>query len=652
MRKILLTTLTLVICMGLYAQTYVTLGEDLRFSIDEISRTAKVVHKSYLEEAGSPQPHDDIGRDFDFARTKSDVKHITIPAAITFKGVQYPVTAIGFAAFQGYFKLESVDIPNSVTTIEDFAFHNCNSLQRVALGANTIRIGQGAFGRCNGLREIQVDKSNPNYCSVGGVLFSKDKKTLVQYPSGRNGKYRIPRGTETIGWAAFSGCKNLSAVSIPDGVSTIGWSAFDRCDSIKSFVLPASVATLGNYALGDIKRLKSITCQALTPPKFEQGKYEWFLMRGTTLYVHDKQAVEAYKKDEYWTSFGEIKSVKDRYKRAKKAKAPKALDRSKVDMPIKPVIMRSDGLYYELNKETLSATVRRDMRHPEKKYSFTDLIIPSTVKYRGKIYTVCNIGYGAFSQCDSLRSVVVPESVTKIEATAFYRCENLQSIHLPENLNMISMDVFGGCVHLDSVYIPDKVDYISPGLFYECYFLRHVHLPDSASGIGFSAFAGCFHLTSIRIPKNIYNINSGAFSGCFRLEAFEVDEQNQDYRSIDGVLYSKDTTVLVYYPAGDFRDNYLIPQGVQTIANDAFFGSHIHVIALPSSVTYIGRDAFALCGDLEALICLAPEPPHCPGNLFGDSPRVIPRIYVPEASVELYRSAEGWGTHFQIEPIQ
>ena len=148
-------------------------------------------------------------------------------------------------AFSGCSGLVSVAIPDSVVMIGEYAFNGCESMTGVEIGEGVAEIGEGAFGACSALERIGVSAGNPAYLSEDGVLFSKDKRLLVQYPAGKDGAYAVPQGVVHIGVLAFSGCDGLTAVDMPDSVESIGWRAFAWCNALERVFFGAGVRNIG-----------------------------------------------------------------------------------------------------------------------------------------------------------------------------------------------------------------------------------------------------------------------------------------------------------------------------------------------------------------------------------------------------------------------
>lgn len=207
-----------------------------------------------------------------------------------------------------------------------------------------------------------------------------------------------------------------------------------------------------------------------------------------------------------------------------------------------------DGLYYNLNTDSMSAEVTINTYAS---YNYKDLLeinIPPQVSYKGLIYNVTSIESGTFSGCGA-ESITIPNSVTKIGAAAFYLCTKLQSIVLPDNL-----------------------DSIESGLFNSCSKLQHIDIPNSVTSIGAEAFAGC-GLIDLTLPADITQIHMMAFSSCIYLESVTCFapippfmEDFYGYKVFDGVfchlipLYVPAASVADYQVADQWKDfNVVLP---------------------------------------------------------------------------------------------
>ena len=215
--------------------------------------------------------------------------------------------------------------------------------------------------------------------------------------------------------------------------------------------------------------------------------------------------------------------------------------------------------------------------------------------------SITSIGNSAFYDCSSLTSVTIPDSVTSIGEWAFYGCSSLTSVTIPHGVTSIGGAAFWGCSSLTSVTIPDSVTSIGEWAFSDCSSLTSVTIPDSVTSIGDCAFYGCISLTSVTIGNGVTSIND-SFSGCVSLKSFTVSESNSAYSSKDGVLFNKNKTKLVAYPAGKTNTSYTIPNSVSEIKEWAFSDcSDLTNVTIPNSVSKISYGTFWGCSSLTSV---------------------------------------------------
>lgn len=230
------------------------------------------------------------------------------------------------------------------------------------------------------------------------------------------------------------------------------------------------------------------------------------------------------------------------------------------------------------------------------------------------------ISTAAFSGCTNLKSVEFPEALTKIESRAFEKsglvrmelpdtvttmgsdvfseCPNLEFVKLPRNLEVIEMSMFKKCAKLQSVVFPENVKVIGRWAFMWCDELQNFTLPESVETIGLQAFIDCESLTEVTIPANVTIIEQNSFSGCGKLRAIYVAEGNPAYQSVDGVLMTKDGTMVHTCP-GAKEGTFVIPNGVTTIASLAFFDcQNLKRLVIPATLTTINERGFDFCDNL------------------------------------------------------
>ena len=186
----------------------------------------------------------------------------------------------------------------------------------------------------------------------------------------------------------------------------------------------------------------------------------------------------------------------------------------------------------------------------------------------------------------------------------WYSCkDNINTVEIKKGVENIGSHVFWECSNLTSITIPDSVTSINSGAFDDCNCLTNITIPDSVTSIGISAFENCSSLTSITIPNGVTSIGSSAFKNCSSLKAITVNESNAYYSSDSyGVLYNKNKTQLIQYPAGNAHMSFTIPESVTTVWNKAFeFCSNLKYITIPGSVRSIGSSAFWHCSSLTSI---------------------------------------------------
>ncbi|MBR4749943.1 MAG: leucine-rich repeat domain-containing protein [Abditibacteriota bacterium] len=414
-----------------------------------------------------------------------NIYEITIP---------HGVTSIKRKAFAYCDNLKRVILPDSLLNIEDWAFFYCNHLKTIRIPDSLMDLGQYAFEACDGLKEIEVSASNQYCVSIGGVLFSKDKKRLFRYPSGREDEeYRVPRGTEAIsrtafydarvkrvvlpdglkriGVGAFRGCRELESINIPSSVTRISGNAFLCCKKLSDIVLPDGLTSIENRAFYYCKSLKSINiprgvtsicecafdgCEGLTSVALPDTLEEI----GAWAFNGCKSIREIDLPDSVTSIGAWAFAHMDRLQRIR----------------LSSVTLLPEGVLYNAKR-------------------LEQLHIPPTVE---------RIGSRAFAGCKKLTEITIPKAVTTLDKRCLDACKALSRIVVePGNTGYVSDNGI--------LYTADKKKILKfPASREDTVFV----IPDTVTCIGAWAFAGCKKLSRITLSKNTETIEEGAFYAC------------------------------------------------------------------------------------------------------------------------------------------
>ena len=517
------------------------------------------------------------------------------------------LNSIGVGAFWKCNNLTSVVIPMGVDVIEVGAFYYCKNLTSVTIPKSVHLIDWYAFNLCDNLSNVYIE-SIEAWC---GIIFP--------------GSHALFEKAESI----YLNGDLMTEAIIPSTVTSIGYCAFSSCRNLHSVVIGGSVTSIGGAAFYDCEGLTSIVCKAITPPMIADSNSFYGVDKSIPVYV-PAASVEAYKSAKYWNEFANIVGMRE-------------VLASGTCGTNQTWTLYTDG---ELIIEGTGAMNNYSSTGEVPWYGYETSIKTVTIKEG-----VTSIGDYAFWGCSNLTSIDIPKGVESIGKYAFCGCNliritistsvtSIGEAAFANNPNLAEIMVEQGNAHYDSRNNCNAIIETANSLLVAgC---AATLIPEGVTAIGYGAFAGTKGLSSIFIPKNVNTIRANAFQCCDNLTEVNCAENSQ-LTSIGVYAFSQCRSLT----------SINIPEGVTSIGAHAFMlCTSLTSIVIPESVTEIGGQAFDRTG-LSSITCKATTPPSNDYGIeaFSGVDKSIP-VYVPAESVEAYKAAEYWKEFTNIQPIE
>lgn len=252
-------------------------------------------------------------------------------------------------------------------------------------------------------------------------------------------------------------------------------------------------------------------------------------------------------------------------------------------------------------------------------------------------------------------SYSVPQGVTAIDCSAFSGCSQLTDIQLPVTVMQMGYGAFEWCTQLQSVNIPDGVEILESDLFSHCERLEMLDIPQSVCSLGYHVFTSCNSLKTITLPAALTKMEYNSLWYDYGTTDVFVDEANPVYKSIDGILYSKDGRKLLHCPCGR-TGTVGVEEGVTTLDHTFFCCEKLEKVLIPASVEEVGEATFSNCFSLRSIYSWREEPAKGKVYVFWPSENNfwLPSqctVYVPQGSKVKYQQSDedNWWSNFWIE---
>ncbi len=465
--------------------------------------------------------------------------YVTIPKSVVYDYHGYTVNEVASNAFRDCPDLYSVSLPETVGVIGDFAFANCPNLTSVSFAGNSM------------LTEI----GNNAFVSSGLTSFE------------------FPESLTKIGNYAFGYCNGLTTITIPDKVTTVGAAAFISCTGLTTVNIGKGCTSLGEWCFMECNALRTVTSYAPTPPAIS-----YYTFRNNSGFTTANlrmlySSYDAYTSATYWSNFTTVTRLGYDFK--------------------------YNNIYY---RYTGSNTVGVAYEFPGSNTYNGSISVPSQAINDGITYSVTSVCGEAFYG-NSLSSVTLPSTITRIEYNAFYRCGSLTQITIPSSVNFIGSQAFNSCSGLTKVNItnlaawlgiqfanetanplkqahvltlnnstvsnltiPSSITQLKQYAMVGCTTITSVTLHDNVTSVGVGAFKECTNLRTLSIGAGVTSINGMAFNGCSSLNTIYSNATTPPSlvsNTFDSGTYSG----MVYVPNYHVRDAYLSAPYWQNFTN-------------------------------------------------------------------------------------
>ena len=521
---------------------------------------------------------------------------VTIPSTVDYNGRTYKVGAIHDMAFKGCKNMTSIIIPESVTDIANGAFYGCDNLTSIVINqdnpvydsrdnCNAV-IKTGTNTLIAGCKKTSFPSSVKN---IGDCAFYGSNIASVIIPSTIDsiGKWAfldctglmsltIEEGVASIGNGAFLGCSSLTAIEIPSTVNAILPATFQGCSNLTELKIPNSVSEIEYMAFLECNSIETLYWNCDVSPRcVTSGAYESLknVVLGDSITIIGSEA------------FAGCKNLKT------------------IDIPLGVKIIGQDAFYGCSGLKTMTIPYGVE-KVGYNTFGACDGI--ETLYWNSN----CNLGNAIRPIKNTLKTIIIGDSVSSLDVSAFVDCKNLISVSVApgnpvfdsrNNCNAIIESSLNKLLFgFKNTTIPEGVTAIADKAFSYCGAPKDIILPSSLLSIDDYAFLGCDSLASLVIPANVNHIGQSITNGCCALTSLSVDPQNAYYdsRSDCNAIIEKSTGRLI---AG--CNNSTIPEGITTIATYSLSGfSQLKSVSCPSSLRVIEDYAFAGCNGMESVL--------------------------------------------------
>jgi len=540
------------------------------------------------------------------------------------------ITNIEDYAFSDCSSLTEIILPQGITSIGQFALSGCSSLTEIKLPEGITSIREGTFSSCSSLIEINLPEG---ITSIGGEAFCGCSSLT---------EIKLPEGITSIGYYAFNGCSSLKEISIPRRMTNIKFGTFGDCSSLTKVTIPKSIINIRGeafYGCGERidvyyegtreewNQIKQSVDVADEPSGLKYGSsyydsdndIEVSYGEGYYVYIHCNSVISGDNRQDafinvdnnslsYTKTYGDAAFQLEGISKIGDGTLVYTVTSGKDVVEVSPsgmvtiknigeaaitISMDATEHYRKAKSKIIWITVNKEAVQIVSDYQYsvesngeititgytgkeTSILVPAEID--GK--KVTTIGADAFSDCEFLQSVILPEGITSIKESAFSDCESLRSVVLPKGITNIGSYAFSYS-GLRNIVLPEGITNIGSGAFSSTG-LKSIILPEGITYIRAETFNECFSLTSITIPKSVTRIGGYAFG--YDREFVDIDQvdiyypgseaewkqisKNGEWLSVAGEEYNEWSIEFIYHYNYGSSENDTRLDAVITIASD------------------------------------------------------------------------------------
>lgn len=543
-------------------------------------------------------------------------------------------------AFAGCSVLADINIPSSVNHIGAYSLQG-TKLTTFHFPATVTYIGDNPFRSSTSLQTITVDEANPNYCAKDGVLFTKDMRRLICFPSGNGvANYTIPEGVVTIGDNSMRNNAALKAVTMPTSLEAIGEMAFGL-SGLTEVNISKNVKYIGPAAFYMMSSLTAFNVDAANAwYKGENGMLlskDGKLLVASVMKTGDFTIPAGIEKIGKYAFYGNTGLTSVNFGAVKEIGTHSFYNCSNIA-----------SLDFGQNLELIDTMAFQNCR------GITELHFPASLR-KLKMQAFCYasavtkiefnqgldyIGNMTFYGCNALKSIELPGSV-RFEGASFYCCAGLQTVTLGEGIEEISSLCFSNCNVLRSVKVPSTLKIIGEASFQLCPMLRKFDFPEGLAVIDRMAFNRSGMRGEIRLPNSLETLGEWAFASNKGITSVVT---NNNLKSLENHTFHGCASI----------KEVKLNDGLQFIGVNALsIIDSLTLLVVPSTVTRMDSLCINYNTNMENLVLKPTTPPAVDGLLahYIDmkkdgvdwNPYTYTTLHVPEGCVDAYRNHPEWG---------